>query len=199
MTPQTTTLSISEMIAFSRLMLRFQDVLRVVDLSRGLLRENDVEHSYQLAMMGWYLNTAGKLGYDTDRIVQYALVHDLAEAYAGDVHAFDEAARRGKAEREASAIAQIAAEFPGAKDILKSLQAYDARADKEANFIYALDKLMPILMIYIEGGATWRQEGLTLERIHANKADKVALSEPVQRLYDQLRELLAAQPELFRR
>jgi len=194
---QRTALSIKDMIQFSRLILRFQDTIRVVDLPRGTSRENDVEHSYHLAMMAWYLNSAGGLGYDVDKVIRYALVHDLAETYAGDVHAFDAEARRGKVQREAEAMSRIEREFPLGAEITDAVHDYEGRVDDEARFVYALDKLMPILMIYLEGGKTWRDDGLSLSQIHDNKQDKVALSEPVSDLYLQLKSLLDDQPDLF--
>ena len=195
---QRTALSINDMIQFSRLILQFQDIIRVVDLPRGTNRENDVEHSYHLAMMAWYLNSVGGLGYDVDKVIRYALVHDLAEAYAGDVHAFDVEARRGKVQREAAAMSRIEHEFPFGRDITDAVHEYELQITAEAHFVYALDKLMPILMIYLEGGQTWRSEGLRLQQIHDNKLDKVALSEPVSDLYLQLKALLDDQPQLFK-
>ncbi len=191
------TLNIQDMIRFSQLMLRLQDVLRNIDLPRGVLRENDVEHSYHLAMMAWYLNSAHNLGYDTDRLLRYALVHDLAEAYAGDVDALDIEGRRGKEEREAAALDRISHDLPQTAELIDTIKTYDARIDAEAKFIYALDKLMPILMIYIDHGTTWHRQGLTMEELHANKVDKVAVSEPINVLYGQLKELLDQQPHLF--
>src|SRR3954468_164219 len=100
-------LSLEDMMQFSQLMLRLQDVVRAIHVPGRDIKENDVEHSYHLAMMGWYLNVSGKLGYDTDSLVKYALIHDLAEAYAGDVSALDIQGRIGKAEREAEALERI--------------------------------------------------------------------------------------------
>jgi putative hydrolase of HD superfamily len=190
-------LQLDDVIKFSQLMLRFQDVIRVVDLPRGRVRENDVEHSYQLAMMAWYLNSAGDLGFDTDRMIRYALVHDLAETYTGDVSALDYEGRKGKAEREEASLNRMRQELPEAADLLDLVSDYDQRSDPEANFIYALDKLMPMLMVYLAGGQTWKVEGYSLELLHNDKKDKVALSKPVAALYAQLKSVLDTKPELF--
>jgi putative hydrolase of HD superfamily len=192
------TLSIDRMIQFSRLILQFQDVIRAFYLPRGN-RENDVEHSYHLAMMGWYLNTAGELGYDTDRVIRYALLHDLVEAYVGDVHAFDEQGRIGKEERERAAIMRFEAEFPEAGEMVPVMRDYMAHADPEARFVYALDKLMPMIMIYLDDGRTWREEGYHFDQIHQVQSSKIALSEPVRQLYEQLCRIFQSRPELFAR
>jgi putative hydrolase of HD superfamily len=190
------TLTIDRMIQFSRLMLQFQDVIRAFYLPRGA-KENDVEHSYHLAMMGWYLNMAGDLKYDTDRVIRYALLHDLVEAYVGDVHAFDEQGRRGKEEREHAAILRFEAEFPEAADMVPIMRDYMALADPEATFVYALDKLMPMVMIYLDNGRTWREDGYQFEQIHQVQSSKIARSGPVLQLYEQLRCIFESRPELF--
>jgi putative hydrolase of HD superfamily len=190
------TLSLDRMIEFSKLILKFQDVQRAFYLPRGN-PENDVEHSYHLAMMAWYLNGTGKLGLSTDRIIRYALVHDLVEAYVGDVHAFDEAARIGKFERESAAIEQFAVDFPEAINMVPIMRAYMRHEDQEAKFIYALDKLMPMIMIYLDDGRTWREDGFCFDQMNAVQADKIALSAPVEILYDQLKAIFKQRPELF--
>ena len=189
-------LSIDRMIQFSQLMLQFQDVIRAFYLPRGA-KENDVEHSYHLAMMAWYLNSAGELGYSTDRLIKYALLHDLVEAYVGDVHAFDEAGRRGKEERERAAIMRFEAEFPEAADMVPIMQSYMSHTDSEAQFVYALDKLMPMIMIYLDNGRTWREDGFCFEQINTVQSAKIALSQPVDALYQQLKRIFEQRPELF--
>jgi putative hydrolase of HD superfamily len=185
------------MIKFSRLMLRFQSVVRAIHLPGRDEKENDAEHSYHLAMMAWYLNSHARLGYDTDRLIRYALAHDLVEAYAGDVSALDLDARRHKAKREAEALRRIEHEFPEAKELTDAVRDYELLADAEARFVYALDKLMPTLMVYLDEGRTWKEEGQTQELIHFCQSDRIALSEPVNQLYEQLAWILRARPELF--
>jgi len=190
-------INLQDMMQFSQLMLRLQDVVRAIHVPGRDIKENDVEHSYHLAMMGWYLNTSGRLGYDTDTLVRYALIHDLAEAYAGDVSALDLEARIGKAEREEAALQRIGREFPMARDIIPVIKDYEDLADDEAKFIYALDKLMPMVMVYLAGGRTWREEQQDLRLMDQCQAPKIAVSEPVNQLYDQLKALLLKQPQLF--
>ena len=148
-------------------------------------------------MMGWYLNISGHLGYDTDKLVRYALIHDLAEAYAGDVSALDAKARIGKPQREEVALKRNAREFPLAETIVDTVRGYEALIDDEAKFIYALDKLMPMVMVYLADGRTWREDNQGFKLMHECQSPKIALSEPVSQLYDQLKILLLSQPQLF--
>ena len=191
------TLSLPDMMQFSQLMLRLQDVVRAIHVPGRDVKENDVEHSYHLAMMGWYLNITGQLGYNTDSIVRYALIHDLAEAYAGDVSALDPQARIGKPEREAAALKRIRAEFPLAEEIIVAVHNYETLADEEARFVYALDKLMPMVMVYLADGRTWLEDKQGFAYMHECQSPKIAVSEPVNQLYAQLRDLLIHRPQLF--
>jgi 5'-deoxynucleotidase YfbR-like HD superfamily hydrolase len=191
-------LSLDTVIQFSRLMLQFQSIERAIQLPGGRpTRENDVEHSYQLAMMAWYLNGVGEFGYDTNKLIRYALVHDLPEAYAGDVHAYDVEGRKGKAERERRALELIAHEYPLAADIITAVQDYDRLDDPESRYVYALDKLLPMINVFLEGGTSWRDYGLTAVQLHANKLEKMSVCEPVRELYEQLMVLINQNPELF--
>jgi putative hydrolase of HD superfamily len=190
-------LNLEDMIQFSRLMLQFQQTERAIRPPGRESHENDVEHSYQLAMMAWYLNSSGGLGYDTNLLLRYALVHDLAEAYTGDVHAYDTEGRKGKTEREHRALNLMSHEFPASREFISAIEEYESGLSAEAKFIYALDKLMPMLLVYLEGGRSWREYGLKFEQLHVNKLEKVAVSEPIKSLYDQLAKLLDKNPQLF--
>jgi 5'-deoxynucleotidase YfbR-like HD superfamily hydrolase len=191
-------ISLDHVIQFSRLMLQFQSIERAIRLPGGRpAPENDVEHSYQLAMMAWYLNGVGEFGYDTDKIIRYALIHDLPEAYAGDVHAYDVEGRKGKAERERRALELIAHEYPLAAGIVGAVQEYDQLDNPESRYVYALDKLLPMINVFLEGGSSWREYGLTAIQLHANKLEKMSVCEPVKALYEQLMLLINHNPELF--
>lgn len=50
-----------------------------------LSRETDAEHTYQVAMVSWYVNSAYGLRLNEEKILKYALVHDIPEVRAGDV------------------------------------------------------------------------------------------------------------------
>jgi putative hydrolase of HD superfamily len=191
-------LRLDRMIHFSSLILKLQDVMRAFYLPHGD-KENDVEHSYHLAMMAWYLNDSCDLNLDTDRLIKYALLHDLVEAYVGDVSAFDTVGRRGKHEREAQALTRFSKEFPEIQEMSPYIAGYMQHLDPESRFVYALDKLMPMIMIYLDNGRTWREDGFSFTDIHTVQGDKIALSEPVNELYLQLTRIFSSRPELFAR
>ena len=194
------TVVLADALRFAELMLKFQEVIRKVSIPRRPMQnENDVEHSYQLAMMAWYINQAGNLGLDVALLLMYALTHDLHETIAGDFHVLDHAGRIGKAEREAAALEQIAQEFPEFPQMIEIIQRYESQSDEESKFVYALDKLMPMLIIYLEGGSSWREVNISMEELFANKAEKTARSSTIFALSNELEVLLRARPQLFPR
>jgi putative hydrolase of HD superfamily len=188
---------IQDMLSFAELMTKLQQVIRVVDVAGRAERENDVEHSYHLAMMAWFVNEKHKLGLNTDLLLRFALAHDLAEAYAGDVNAFDEVRRVGKEEREAQALKDIAHDVPHMASILDAVHTYEKKGTEEARFIYALDKLMPLIAIYLEGGKTWRVEHLTFAQLYENKLDKMRVSPTVSAIFTELMAVIQSHPEFF--
>lgn len=52
-------------------------------------------------------------------------------------------------------------------------------------------------MVYLADGRTWREEKQGFRVMHECQAPKIAVSEPVSQLYDQLQALLLRRPQLF--
>lgn len=146
----------------------------------GLDRDiNVVEHSYQLALLAWYLISSNNLPMNKDLAIKYAIAHDLIEAYAGDTYMYDEAALKTKHDREEKARERIEKEYPEFQDIHECVSAYESRKDPESIFVYALDKLIDPLNIYIDNGRLWKERGDTLEKTLAVRMGKAALAPEV--------------------
>jgi putative hydrolase of HD superfamily len=190
-------LQIEDVLKFSRFLLEFQSVRRKIRIPGREEYENDAEHSYSLAMMAWYLNEANKLELDTGKLLQYALVHDIPEVYAGDVAVLDRKGRTTKLQKEAAAIEHIEVQFPSFKGISEWIHAYEKREDKESRFVYALDKLMPMLLIYEEGGTTWRELDYEIEELMKNKRDSASSDSVISKLSVELEALIRKDPTLF--
>lgn len=178
----------------------FQQVRRML-LANGEDRmENNVEHSYKLAMLAWYFISTDNLKLDLGLAIKYSLVHDLVEVYAGDTYTYstDDEFKNSKKEREAKALKQLEAEFTEFPELIKLIEKYEDKTDPESLFIYALDKIEPIINIYLDGGKTWRNNKITLEMITENKMSKVENCPEVKKYLEQLLELIKQnQEELF--
>lgn len=188
------------LLEFQRLLQAFNRVDRSIHRSHhGAYRhENDTEHSYNLAMTAWFLAPYFPQ-LDPSRLIQYSLAHDLVEIHAGDTDIYaDSDVLASKHDREVAAAAKLMHDWPDFPELHERINEYEAKATEESRFIYALDKIMPILLIYIHDGYTWTKHGITLARLHAAKKDKVALSPEIQHYYDQLYELLLNSPHIIK-
>lgn len=176
--------------AFIRLLHAFQSIERVAHVADLSRRENDVEHSYFLAMLCWYLCDALQLKYSKERVLKYALAHDLHEAYAGDTYIFDHEALKTKKEREGNARIRIAGEFPEFTDLHTTIETYEKQNDPEAHFVHAVDKILPMLINYVQGGHTWKEMKIVQTDLIAHKRAKIGKQKEVKELLEQIISLI---------
>ena len=176
--------------AFVRLLHALQSVERVAHIGSLSRRENDVEHSYFLTMLCWYLCDALHLELSKEKVLRYALAHDLHEAYAGDTYIFDHDALKTKKEREQNAQNRIRAEFPEFADLHATVESYETRNDPEAHFVYAVDKFIPMLINYVQGGYTWKEMKVVQADLIAHKRAKIGEQKEVRDLLEQIISLI---------
>lgn len=183
---------LEKLLAFAKILNKLQAVERVIRVPGSERWENDVEHSYSLVMLAWYIIDTEKLALNREKVFCYALVHDLVEVYAGDTYLYseDQSLLDSKVERERLAAERLANEFPEIPEIHATIQGYVIKKDLESRFVYALDKIEPLVKLYLDGGRTWKEKGVTLEMIYENKKDKVTLSPEVKRYFDEFMVLL---------
>ncbi|HXH26835.1 MAG TPA: HD domain-containing protein [Candidatus Acidoferrum sp.] len=188
---------INRLIQLHRLLLDFQAIERIAHVPGKFEQENDTEHSYNLALSAWYLAEYFP-ELNKDKVIRFALVHDLVEIHAGDTYIYaDQTVIDTKEERERAALSTLEKDWPDFPDMLTEIKAYETKDSAEAKFVYALDKLMPIMLIFIGEGYSWQKERVTLEQLHSNKQPKVASSPEIKPCYDQLYELLLQHRHYF--
>jgi putative hydrolase of HD superfamily len=189
--------NIHRLIQLHQLLLDFRAVERVTRIPGKAERENDIDHSYTLAMMAWFL-AAYFPRLDRDMVIRMSLVHDLTEVHAGDTFAFGDGQHlTTKQQREADALAKLAADWPDFPELAALLQDYEHRDSEEAKFVYALDKVMPIMLSIIGGGRDFQDYDVTLAAMHEQKRDKVSVSPEINDYYNELLEVLRGMPHLF--
>ncbi|NTV22297.1 MAG: HD domain-containing protein [Candidatus Yonathbacteria bacterium] len=133
--------------------------------------ESDAEHSWSVAFACMLL--AGRLEHefgvhlDQARMLNMALVHDLAEMIAGDTKPWDEKARIGKNEREQDAIVSIVKNLP--KDMRENVLALWEESEQcetlEAKIVKSLDKLDPEIH-RVTHHIAWQE---IMDEIHATR------------------------------
>ncbi len=184
--------NLQKILDFSSLLNKFRLIKRGVLVNGEERFENDVEHSYMLAMLADYIISLDNLTLDRHKVLMYALVHDIIEVYAGDTYAFskDQAHVNSKKEREFAAYERILAEFPEHSSIWQYAKGYENKVDDEAKFIYALDKVHPTMNIYLENGRGWHKRGVTFADMLAYKGEKVKVSPVVEKYWNELLEII---------
>ncbi len=193
-------MELEQIFKFIKLTHDFQKVERTIFVAGTNRNENDVEHSYQLALVAWYIISTYKLSLNIDLAIKYGLLHDLVEVYAGDTYIFDkdQSVIDSKVEREYKALERLKDEFPEFSEMTDLIVQYEKREDEESKFIYALDKVVAPINIYLDGGKLWKVKGVTFDELVNNKTPKVAEHAEVKKYFDQLLVLLEKEKqELF--
>lgn len=152
----------NQLIDFIQFTHEFQEIIRVARPPYRERFENDAEHSYQLAVVSWFLIEQDKLELNKELCFMYALAHDLVEVYAGDTYFLDKDHGLSKKKREEKALKKIKNRFSTFKTLSKMIEQYEKKSDQESNFIYALDKIIPPIQIYLENGKLWKEKEVFL-------------------------------------
>lgn len=178
--------SMDRIADLQQLIADFAKVTRAVNLANNGQLENDVEHSYGLAITSWYLHDKIAPELDIEKILKYALSHDIVELHAGDTYVFDTAAVATKEQREYDASEQLKLEWPDFPELTDYADGYAKKLDPEARFVYAIDKLLPIIMIELDDAKkVWRDKEITLAMERSNKVT-IHQSEIMSPYYDLL-------------
>jgi len=181
-----------------RLLHAAQRVKRVARIPNEKENRNAAEHTFELALLAWYIVSSQKLDLDLEKVLSYALAHDLIEAYSGDTYAFDTESQKTKAAREAAALARIESEFPEFEELTETIHAYEAREDKESKFVYALDKLIDPLNAGMETEQSiWKDLNVSYDQFYAYKDAKISNSPEVRVFWVALCEKLNSNKDFF--
>lgn len=136
--------------------------------------EDSAEHSWHLAVMALVLAEYADAQVNINRVMYMVLLHDIVEIDAGDTFLYDEAGRLAKQTQEAAAAERIFGLLPAdqAAEFRALWQEYEARETADAQFAYALDRLMPLLQNYHNQGQTWQEN-------HVHKGQVWRLNQPI--------------------
>lgn len=145
------------LLAFLPLAERLKRELRHSWLSDGR-RESVAEHTWFITLIALLSHKRLEVPVQLDRVLAMAIVHDIGEAIIGDIPFFETGDRQaGKAEREATAMDQIAALLPSPEgDMVRQLWLeFEEGVTPEAKFVRALDHLEVQAQHNLADLATW--------------------------------------------
>ncbi len=179
------------MVDAGRLVLAFGRVNRITYHPDGITPESDTDHTVMLGVIACAVAAQHFPQLDLGLIAQYALVHDLVEAYAGDTPTLQlptADARTAKRAREHAAYERIVTEFGRSLPwIPVMIGAYENLALPEARFVKALDKLMPKITHLLNDAIVIRDQGMSRADLTARLDAQVA----------EMKEYAADFPALF--
>ena len=151
---------------------RLKDATRHCYTSGGR-HESVAEHSWRLALMAcWLRDEFPEL--DMDKVVRMCLIHDLGEAFTGDIPSFlKTGADEAREESLLSAWVRTLPEpFRGEMDAL--YREMSARETPEAKLFKALDNLEAVIQHNESDLSTWSENEFTLNLTYG--FDKAAWS-----------------------
>ncbi|MBN2100543.1 HD domain-containing protein [Candidatus Dojkabacteria bacterium] len=180
-----------KLLKFTQFYHKFQQTKRLIYATGENRHENDSEHSFQVALTCWYLISRYQLNLNLEKVLKYAIIHDLPEVFAGDFYFDINSKKRGKKEAlEKEAIKNISKRFPEYSDLSELLESYNSQSDKEAKFVNSVEKLIPVINIYLDNGRIWKEEGMKMKTIFGNRDRKINSDIP-KKLWEELKPIIA--------
>ena len=151
----------------------------------GGRHESVAEHSWRLALMAFWLRDEFP-ELDMSRVVQMCLIHDLGEAFTGDIPVFDKTA--ADEEREEQLLFSWVATIPEPlhTDMRQLYREMEERATPEAKLYKALDGLEALISHNESDLATWEPNEYDLQMTYAE--DRMRFSPYMVALREQIKQ-----------
>jgi len=151
---------------------RLKDATRHCYTSGGR-HESVAEHSWRLALLAYFLRDEFPAA-DMDKVLRMCLIHDLGEAFTGDIPSFRKTA--ADEAREASLLFAWVASLPEPYrgEMTALYREMAARETVEARIFKALDNLEAVIQHNESDLASWEENEYALNLTYG--ADKAAFS-----------------------
>lgn len=163
---------------------RLKDATRHCYTSGGR-HESVGEHSWRAALMAYFMKDEFPEA-DMDKVIRMCLIHDLGEAFTGDIPTFDKTA--ADEDMEEALLYQWVRSLP--KELSEEMQAlYEemaARETIEAKIYKAIDNLEAVIQHNESDLSTWIPKEYELNVTYGD--DKVAFSPYLKELRQVMRE-----------
>jgi putative hydrolase of HD superfamily len=129
--------------------------------------ENSAEHSWQIALLAASLAPFAETKIDIDRVICMLLVHDIGEIDTGDTMVYVEGGWDERKAAERAAVTRIFGMLPEAQraNFMALWDEFDDAQTPEARFAHAADRAMPVILNLANNGQSWRENGITHERV----------------------------------
>lgn len=166
-----------------------KNIFRQTHLSGHGRNENDAEHAWHMAIMAYLLREYANEEVDILKVVLMCLIHDIVEIEAGDTYAYDEVNLKTQKAREDAAKEKIYSLLPEDQkaELIALFDEFEAYETPESKFAHAMDNLQPLMLNNSNGGADWREHGVTSAQVHGRQ-DKTKLGS--QKLFEVVNDII---------
>lgn len=136
-------------------------------------KESVADHSWRLALFAMLLSGEPEFqDYDMGKVIRMCLIHDLGEAFTGDIPAFLKTKEHEKTEEQNYLDWVASFPSPDKEEWLMLLAEMKARKTREAKLYKALDKLEAVLAHDETELSTWLPLEYDLQFDYAEEAVK---------------------------
>lgn len=170
---------------------RLKDTTRHCYTSGGR-HESVAEHSWRISLMAYFVKDEFPEA-DMDKVIRMCLIHDLGEAFTGDIPAFQKTDQ--DSEREKKVLSAWVSELPEsfAAEMRELYQEMEERKTLEAKIYKAMDSLEAVIQHNESDVSTWERHEYDLNLTYGN--DKVEFSDYLKELREVVRQETLAKME----
>lgn len=163
---------------------RLKDVTRHCYTKNGR-HESVAEHCWMMSLMAFFLSDEFPEA-DMNKVIKMCIIHDMGEAFTGDIPTFDKTADNEKTEEDFlySWVDSLPENY---RSEMKTLYSEMSELRTVESKIYkAIDGLEAVIQHNISDLSTWIPIEYELNKVYAN--DKVAFSDYLTKLRDEIRK-----------
>ena len=163
---------------------RLKDTTRHCYTSKGR-HESVAEHCWMVTLMAYFLRDEFPEA-DMDKVMRMCLIHDLGEAFTGDIPSFDKTAENERTEERL--LREWVNTLPEnyREEMTALYSEMDARQTQEAKIYKALDNLEAVIQHNFSELSTWIPREYELNMTYGD--DKVEFSDYLRGLRKEIRQ-----------
>lgn len=172
-----------ELLKAMAVAVRLKDTTRHCYTEKGR-HESVAEHCWMAALMAFFLQDEFPEA-DMDKVIRMCLIHDLGEAFTGDIPSFDKTAENE--ETEERLLREWVNTLPAfyREEMTALYDEMEKRETVEAKIYKAMDNLEAVIQHNISDLSTWIPREYELNKTYGD--DKVAFSEYLKGLRAEIR------------
>ena len=164
---------------------RLKDAVRHCYTSGGR-RESVAEHSWRISLMAYFVSDEFPEA-DLLKIMKMCLIHDMGEAFTGDIPAFEKTVK--DSEKEADVLGEWVKTLPEPfdKEMAELYQEMEAQQTLESRIYKALDKLEALIQHNEADISTWLPLEYDLQLTYGEK--EVGFSDYMKQLREAVNQV----------